>query len=109
VAVLANFAADYKNGDHEKDRDFTRQAIQLLLDARTEKDEQVWWSADETGVYATGTSAKYPIRVRTFKSRFYEYYDPEVSSVARPVHWRCASASGFLLDLSRAVDPERIL
>ena len=57
MAVLANFAADYKNGDHEKDRDFTRQAIQLLLDARTEKDEQVWWSADETGVYATGTSA----------------------------------------------------
>jgi hypothetical protein len=29
--------------------------------------------------------AKYPIRTRTFKSRVYEYYDPEVSSVARPV------------------------
>jgi hypothetical protein len=29
--------------------------------------------------------AKYPIRARTFKSRVYEYYDPEVSSVARPV------------------------
>jgi len=29
--------------------------------------------------------AKYPIRARTFKSRAYEYYDPEVSSVARPV------------------------
>ena len=40
-----------------KDRDFTRQAMQLLLDARTEKDEQAWWSADETGVYATGASA----------------------------------------------------
>src|SRR5262249_45135454 len=29
--------------------------------------------------------AKYPIRTRTFQSRVYEYYDPEVSSVARPV------------------------
>ena len=29
--------------------------------------------------------AKYPIRARTLKSRVYEYYDPEVSSVARPV------------------------
>jgi hypothetical protein len=52
LAVLANFAADYG-----RDREFTRQAIQLLLDARTEKDELVWWSADETGVYATGQSA----------------------------------------------------
>src|SRR5215813_5811597 len=52
LAVLANFAAD-----HGKDRDFTRQAMQLLLDARTEKDEQAWWNADETSVYATGTSA----------------------------------------------------
>lgn len=52
LAVLANFAVDYA-----KDRDFTRKAMQLLLDARTEKDEQAWWSADETAVYATGTSA----------------------------------------------------
>ncbi len=29
--------------------------------------------------------AKYPIRARTFQSRVYEYYDPEVSSVAPPV------------------------
>ena len=47
--MLANFAADYG-----KDREFTRQAMQLLLDARTEKDEQAWWTAEETGVYATG-------------------------------------------------------
>jgi uncharacterized protein YfaS (alpha-2-macroglobulin family) len=53
LAVLANFAVDYA-----KDRDFTRQAIQFLLDARTEKDEQAWWSSEETGVYATGTSAR---------------------------------------------------
>jgi len=29
--------------------------------------------------------AKYPIRARTFKSRVYEYYDPEVNSIAVPV------------------------
>jgi hypothetical protein len=29
--------------------------------------------------------AKYPVRARTFQSRVYEYYDPEVSSLARPV------------------------
>ncbi|HEY6309047.1 MAG TPA: MG2 domain-containing protein [Candidatus Angelobacter sp.] len=52
LAVLANFAADYA-----KDRDFTAQTMQLLLEARTEKDEQAWWSADETSVYATGASA----------------------------------------------------
>ncbi|HEY6249322.1 MAG TPA: hypothetical protein VI685_05145, partial [Candidatus Angelobacter sp.] len=52
LAVLANFAVDYA-----KDRDFTREAMQMLLDARTEKDEQAWWNADETSVYATGTSA----------------------------------------------------
>jgi len=52
LAVLANFAADYG-----KDRDFTLQAMELLLDAHTEKGEQAWWSAEETSVYATGTSA----------------------------------------------------
>ena len=29
--------------------------------------------------------AKYPIRARTFVSRVYEYYDPAVNSLARPV------------------------
>jgi hypothetical protein len=52
LAVLANFAVD--NG---KDREFTNRAMQLLLDARTEKSDQTWWSADETSVYATGASA----------------------------------------------------
>ena len=32
-------------------------AMQLLLDARTEKDEQAWWTAEETGVYGDGASA----------------------------------------------------
>jgi uncharacterized protein YfaS (alpha-2-macroglobulin family) len=52
LAVIANFAAD-----HGKDREFTQHAVQLLLDARTDKGEQVWWSAEETGVYGTGESA----------------------------------------------------
>ncbi|HEX3472529.1 MAG TPA: alpha-2-macroglobulin family protein [Silvibacterium sp.] len=52
LAVIANFAVD-----HDKNSAFTHQAMQLLLDARTEKDEQVWWSAEETSVYSTGASA----------------------------------------------------
>jgi hypothetical protein len=52
LTVLANFAVD-----SGKDPEFTRQAMQMLLDARTEKDEQAWWSSEETGVYSTGTSA----------------------------------------------------
>lgn len=52
LAVLGNFAVDYG-----KDRDFTQRSMELLLNARTDKDEQAWWSADETSVYATGTSA----------------------------------------------------
>jgi hypothetical protein len=52
LAVIANFAADYA-----KDREFTARAMQLLLDARTEKDEQAWWTAEETAVFGGGTSA----------------------------------------------------
>ncbi len=52
LAVIANFATEYG-----RDRDFTRRSMQALLDARTEKDGQVFWSAEETGVYSTGASA----------------------------------------------------
>jgi hypothetical protein len=52
LAIIANFAADYG-----KDRDFTRQSMQALLDARTEKDDQISWTVEETGVYSTGSSA----------------------------------------------------
>jgi hypothetical protein len=52
LAVLANFAVD-----SGKDPELTRQTMQMLLDARTEKDEHAWWSSEETGVYSTGTSA----------------------------------------------------
>jgi hypothetical protein len=52
LAVIANFAAEYA-----KDRPFTSQAIARLLDARTEKDDQASWSAEETSVYGRGASA----------------------------------------------------
>jgi uncharacterized protein YfaS (alpha-2-macroglobulin family) len=52
LAVVANFAVDYA-----RDRAFTSEAMRLLLDARTEKDDQAWWASQETGVYSTGASA----------------------------------------------------
>jgi hypothetical protein len=52
LAVLANFAAEYG-----KDRSFTNQAVQRLMDTRTQKDDQVWWTAEETSVYGRGASA----------------------------------------------------
>ncbi len=41
--------------------------------------------AGETVTLKFRLRAKYPIRARTFQSRVYEYYDPSVNSVARPV------------------------
>jgi uncharacterized protein YfaS (alpha-2-macroglobulin family) len=52
LAVLANFAVDYA-----RDRAFTDQVLQLLLEARTEQDDKAWWKAEETSVYASGNSA----------------------------------------------------
>jgi hypothetical protein len=52
LAVIANFAVDYK-----KDRDFTRRAMQALLDAKSEQGETVSWTAEETNVYGRGDSA----------------------------------------------------
>ena len=52
LAVLANFAADY-----QQDRALTRQVVQQLVDARTEKDDQAWWTTEETAVYGRGASA----------------------------------------------------
>jgi len=52
LAVIANFAIDSGN-----DREFTSRAMRALLDARTEKDDQAWWTAEETGVYGRGASA----------------------------------------------------
>jgi hypothetical protein len=53
LAVVANFAADYRGND----RELTNRAMRALLDAKTEKDDQVWWKADETNVFAHGASA----------------------------------------------------
>jgi len=52
LAVVANFAVE--NG---KDSEFARRPLEMLSAAATEKGDFVWWSADETGVYATGDSA----------------------------------------------------
>jgi uncharacterized protein YfaS (alpha-2-macroglobulin family) len=52
LAVIANFAADYG-----VDREFTRQSMRALLDARSESGDKVFWTAEETGVYSTGSSA----------------------------------------------------
>ena len=52
LAIVANFAQNYG-----KDRDFTRRAMQALIDARTQKDDQVFWTVEETSVYSTGQSA----------------------------------------------------
>jgi uncharacterized protein YfaS (alpha-2-macroglobulin family) len=52
LAVLANFATGYA-----KDPGFGVEAMRLLIDARTEQGDQVWWKSDETSMYATGASA----------------------------------------------------
>jgi A-macroglobulin TED domain/Alpha-2-macroglobulin family/A-macroglobulin receptor binding domain/MG2 domain/Carboxypeptidase regulatory-like domain/Alpha-2-macroglobulin bait region domain len=52
LAIVANFAQNYG-----KDRDFTRRSMQALIDARTQKDDQVFWTVEETSVYSTGQSA----------------------------------------------------
>lgn len=52
LAVLANFATDY-----QQDRALTRQVVQQLVDARTEKDDQAWWTTEETAVCGRGASA----------------------------------------------------
>jgi uncharacterized protein YfaS (alpha-2-macroglobulin family) len=52
LAVIANFAADY-----QQDRALTRQVVQQLIDVRTEKDDQAWWTTEETAVYGRGASA----------------------------------------------------
>ena len=51
--MIANFAVE----PTRKGPAFTDRVMQLLLDARTEKDDQVWWNSEETGMYATGASA----------------------------------------------------
>jgi hypothetical protein len=42
-------------------------------------------SAGETIALHYRLRAKYPIRTQSFQSRVYQYYEPEVKAVARPV------------------------
>jgi uncharacterized protein YfaS (alpha-2-macroglobulin family) len=52
LAVVANFAVE-----NSKDSDLTHRALEMLRAAAAEKDDFAWWTAEETGVYATGDSA----------------------------------------------------
>jgi hypothetical protein len=52
MAVVANFAVE-----NSKDSDLTQRALEMLRDAAAEREDLAWWTAQETGVYATGDSA----------------------------------------------------
>jgi hypothetical protein len=93
LAVLANFAVEMsvaRNGDqnvdpkveHDKDSDFTRQVFAMLLDARQEKDSQVWWTSDETGVYSTGTSAAIETTGLAVQALLKAHQSPEIARKA---------------------------
>ena len=64
-----------KSGRLEK---FSQTATQAILYFNA-------FAAGETVQLKFRLRAKYPIRTRTFQSRVYEYYDPDIRSVARPV------------------------
>ena len=53
--------------------------------------------AGETVTLHFRLRAKYPMRARTFQSRVYEYYDPDVKAVARPVQLEVARRSSETL------------
>ena len=52
LAVLANFALHSKG-----DRDWAREILGRLMDAAHSEGDQLWWTSEETNVYATGNSA----------------------------------------------------
>jgi hypothetical protein len=51
-AVVANFAVDSPNSGS-----FAKLAAQALLDSSTGKDDQLWWTSEETSVFGRGDSA----------------------------------------------------
>ena len=65
-----------------KDPEFTRQAIQLLLDARAEKCDHVWWSSEKTGMYSTGASASVEITRLAVQALLKWRQAPETTSKA---------------------------
>lgn len=70
-----NKSSSLKSGRLEK---FSQTATQAILYFNA-------FAAGETVQMKFRLRAKYPIRTRTFQSRVYEYYNPDVRSVARPV------------------------
>jgi len=68
-------SADQKSGRLEK---FSLTATQAILYFNA-------LSGKQTVAIRFRLRAKYPIHAHTFQSRVYEYYDPDVSSTARPV------------------------
>jgi uncharacterized protein YfaS (alpha-2-macroglobulin family) len=89
LAVLANFAAEYA-----QDKAFTREAMQRLLDGRQEKDGQVWWNSEETGVYSTGASAAIETTGLAVQALLKYRQSPEIASKALAYIAAKKSASG---------------
>jgi len=75
LQALQEKTAGAKTGRLEKFSLTAAQAI-LYFDAL---------SPAQTVTFSIRLHAKYPIRAHTFQSKVYEYYDPEVKSIARPV------------------------
>jgi hypothetical protein len=68
-------SAGFKSGRLEK---FSQTATQAILYFNS-------FAAGSTVTLKYRLRAKYPIRARTFSSRVYEYYDPDVHAEARPI------------------------
>jgi uncharacterized protein YfaS (alpha-2-macroglobulin family) len=77
LAVLSNFATDF-----QQDRALTRQLVQKLMDARTEKDDQAWWTVEQTAVYGRGTSAAVETTGLVLQSLLKSGEGPEVARKA---------------------------
>jgi len=67
-------SANQKSGRLEKYSQTATQAI-LYFDS---------FAAGQTVTVRYRLRAKYPIRAHTFSSRVYEYYNPDINSIARP-------------------------
>jgi len=75
LQTLQEKTADQKSGRLEK---FSLTATQAILYFNA-------LAGKQTVAISFRLRAKYPIRARTFQSRVYEYYDPDVSSTAHPI------------------------
>jgi len=57
LAIIANVVADSSSDRDSTRNTFIRKAMLALLDARSENGDMVSWTADESAVYSTGSSA----------------------------------------------------